>query len=143
MAPNSQHFFNASYFFLRVMYFPSNPVGIVRPLLLFLASFLTPFLSLSIAYALINAMLYPLSGVTCYKLSEKITRSSTISLISSVMLLTSFSMVSYGASAYYMGVAIFFEFLVAFLAFKIGENVITALIIGFLSGIGAWPARLF
>jgi len=59
------------------------------------------------------------------------------------MLLTSFSMVSYGASAYYMGVAIFFEFLVAFLAFKIGENVITALIIGFLSGIGAWPARLF
>ncbi len=137
IAPDSQHFFNASYFFLGIRGFPSNPVGIVRPLLPFLASFLTPFLSLPIAYALINSMLYPLSGVVCYKLSEKITGSSTISLISSVMLLTSFSMVSYGASAYYMGVAIFFELLAAFLAFKIGESVIAALLIGLLSGIGA------
>lgn len=137
LAPDSHHFFNASYFFLGVGGFPNNPVGIVRPLLPLLASFLSPFLSLPMAYALINSLLYPLSGIICYKLSEKITESSAISLISSIMLLTSFSMVSYGASAYYMGAAIFFELLVAYLALRLGRNLSTALLVGFLSGIGA------
>jgi len=137
IAPDSHHFFDASAFLREAQTFPTSPVGIVRPLLPLLTALLVPTPSaLPVAYAFINFVLYPMSGLLCYKLTKRLTDSETLSLISSIMLLTSFTMVAYGAAAYYMGAVIFFEFLVAILALDVDKNKLEALWKGLLSGIG-------
>ena len=139
IAPDSGHFFDASAYFRGIHGPPSNPVGIVRPLLPLLTALLAPTPSvLPTVYALINLALYPLSGLLCYELTRRIAGSETVSLVSSLMLLTSFTMITYGAAAYYMGATIFFEFLVALMALSVDKRgLLDSLWKGLLSGVGA------
>ena len=134
IAADSPHFFRATEYFLGWREdLPS--VGAVRPLLPFLTTTLAPLIGISISYAVINAILYPISGIICYKLTQRLTKNPLVSLISSVMFLTSVAMIAFGASAYYMGLTIFSEFLVALLALDVWRSRLSALFRGIISGI--------
>ena len=115
IAADSPHFFRATEYFLGWREdLPS--VGAIRPLLPLLTTTLAPIIGISMSYAVINTILYPMSGIICYKLTQRLTKNSLVSLVSSVMFLTSVAMIAFGASAYYMGLTIFSELLVALLA---------------------------
>ena len=134
ITPDSLHFFHATEYFLGWSG-DLPPVGAVRPLLPLLTTTLAPFIGISMSYAVINAILYPISGIICYKLTQRLTRNSLTSLISSVMFLTSVAMIAFGASAYYMGLAILSELLVALLALDVWRSRLNALFRGIISGI--------
>lgn len=88
------------------------------------------------AFGVVNTVLVILAGILYYKLTLKITRSQRASLISSIMLLTSFITISYGAASGKETGGIFFQVLSTYMILSYARGMVKTATIGLVSGIG-------
>ena len=111
---------------------------IVRPLVPLLAAPLSTVMDLPHAYGVVNTAFYVMAGLACYLLTLKATSSAKAALYSSMLLVTSFPMIIYGATASKEGAGVFFQLLAALLALKMTEGVglSRALLYSLIVGVG-------
>jgi len=110
----------------------------LRLLVPLLAAPLSTVVDLPHAYGVVNTVFYVMAGLMCYLLTLKVTSSTKAALCSSVLLVTSFPMIIYGATASKEGGGVFFQFLTALLALRLVEEggLRRALLYGLIAGVG-------
>ncbi|RLF10987.1 MAG: hypothetical protein DRJ98_04800 [Thermoprotei archaeon] len=137
MPGDHPQYFNVTKFFLGQEPLITK-VRIVRPLVPLLAAPFSLVMPLPYAYGVVNTAFYLLTGVACYALTLKLTKSKLTALYSGVLVLTSFPMIAYGAASSKEGAGLFFQMLAALLALKLaeGKGVVKALAYGLIAGVG-------
>jgi 4-amino-4-deoxy-L-arabinose transferase-like glycosyltransferase len=137
MAGDHILYFNVTRFFLgqEPLY---NRFLIFRMLVPLLAAPLSTVMDLPHAYGVVNTAFYVMAGLACYLLTLKVTSSAKAALYSSVLLVTSFPMIVYGATASKEGAGVFFQLLAALLALRLAEGggLRRALLYGLMAGVG-------
>ncbi|MEM3398294.1 MAG: hypothetical protein QXQ84_04430 [Nitrososphaerota archaeon] len=134
---DSIQYFNVTRFLLGIQINNWDPkLWVTRPLIPALATPLSLILGLPAAYGIINTIFVILSGILYYELAFKLTQSSRGSLIASIMLLTSFITISYGAASGKEAGGIFFQILVTLIVLSSPKGLMKAALTGLISGIG-------
>ena len=130
-------YFNITRFFLGQEALYSRFL-ILRLLVPLLAAPLSTVMDLPHAYGVVNTAFYVMAGLVCYLLTLKVTSSARAALYSSVLLITSFPMIVYGATASKEGAGVFFQLLAALLVLRLAEGggLRRALLYGLMAGVG-------
>jgi hypothetical protein len=106
MSGDHLQYFNVTRFFLgREPLYDYARFRIVRLLVPLLAAPLSTVMDLPHAYGVVNTAFYVMAGLACYFLTLKVASSARAALYSSVLLVTSFPLIAYGATASKEGVS--------------------------------------
>jgi 4-amino-4-deoxy-L-arabinose transferase-like glycosyltransferase len=139
MSGDHPQYFNVTRFLLgqEPLYDYARP-RVVRLLVPLLAAPLSTVMDLPHAYGVVNTIFYVMAGLVCYFLTLKVTSSSRAALYSSALLVTSFPLIAYGATASKEGAGVFFQLLAALLALRLVEEggLRRALLCGLVVGVG-------
>lgn len=134
---DSIQYFNVTRFLLGIQINDWDPkLWITRPLIPALAIPLSLIIGLPAAYGIINTLFVILSGILYYELTLRLTQSSKASLIASIMLLTSFITISYGAASGKEAGGIFFQILATLIVLNSPKGLTKVALAGLISGIG-------
>jgi hypothetical protein len=139
MSGDHPQYFNVTRFFLgQEPLYDYARFRIVRLLVPLLAAPLSTVMDLPHAYGVVNTAFYVMAGLVCYFLTLKVASSARAALYSSVLLVTSFPMIIYGATASKEGAGVFFQLLAALLALRLAEErgLRRALLYGLVAGVG-------